>query len=275
MIPFRNIHILPSYHSKSAVVRWEVDPKLKDYEFYIYKKQDGGQQWKLLNEQPVYGEIFIDTDFYSTNKVDVPHYKLLAIKDDKEFASDQIAVFSHIRRREFGIIKKIIMTNYLQAKHDGIPVLYYPAIKNGIVSMNIDPVTGQRIAATCPDDDSETSDFGTYYQGGYCPPFLTFIRLKGPNLQRQSLTEVGNWDESVQHVELLPYPPVRQGDMIIDVCTDRRWIINESIKPNEFKSIPIGYTATMSLQSRNQECYSVPIPDDYPEMLKRVKPRFY
>lgn len=272
---FRRIHILPSYNSRTAVVQWYVDPTIKDAEFYVYKKQDGGQEWKLLNEYPVYGTIFLDTDFYSVNKYDTPHYKLLAILGDKEYESEQVAVFSHIRRVEFGIIKKMIMTKFIHAKHDGIPVLYYPAIKSGKLSSNIDPITEQRMYATCTQDNSETSDYGKFYEGGYCHPFITFIRLKGSKLERTSLTDEGVWDESVQHIETLPYPPVRSGDMIVDVCTDRRWIINESIKPNEFKGIPVGYETTMSLQPRNSECYAVPIPDNYEQMLKQLKPRFY
>lgn len=275
MIAFRHIHILPSYHSKTAVVQWDVDPSIKDAEFYIYKKQDGGQQWSLLNEEPVYGNIYLDTDFYSTNKLDVPHYRLLAIYNDKEYESEQVAVYSHLRRREFGIIKKIIMTKFLQAKHDGIPVLYYPAIKNGKVSMNIDPTTGQRTSSSCKDEYADTNDYGLYYQGGYCPPFITYVRLLGAKLQRSNLTEIGTWDESTQQIEILPYPPVRAGDMIVDVSTDKRYIINESIKPQEFKGIPVSYQTSMSLQQRNSECYQVPIPDDYFDKLKQLKLRYY
>jgi hypothetical protein len=29
--------------------------------------------------------------------------------------------------------------------------------------------------------------------------------------------------------------------MIVDVSTDKRYIINESIKPQEFKGIPVSY----------------------------------
>jgi hypothetical protein len=74
---------------------------------------------------------------------------------------------------------------------------------------------------------------------------------------------------------MLPYPPVRSGDMIVDVVTDKRWIINDSIKPQEFKGIPVSYTTTMSLQSRNEVCYGVPIPDNYYDMVKQLKLRLY
>jgi hypothetical protein len=32
--------------------------------------------------------MYLDTNFYSTNKVDVPHYKLLAIDGDTEYESE-------------------------------------------------------------------------------------------------------------------------------------------------------------------------------------------
>ena len=63
--------------------------------------------------------------------------------------------------------------------------------------------------------------------------------------------------------------------MIIDVATDKRYIVNESIKPSEFKGIPISYQTSISLQQKNSECYQVPIPLDYFEKLKQLKSRFY
>lgn len=54
---------------------------------------------------------------------------------------------------------------------------------------------------------------------------------------------------------------MRSGDLVVDVSTDRRWLIDDSIKTYMLKgTIPVGYDAEMSLQQRTHECYSVPIP---------------
>lgn len=276
--PFRDVVIYPSYSRKTAVVTWVVAPFLKDARFYIYKKYDGGAPYKLLNTKPVYGTTYADTSFEVPNKVDVPHYKILAILDNKEeYESPDVALFSYTDRRAFGIAQNIIRANYLQARQDGIPVLYYPAIRNGKMSSALDDITGQRESATCNEtgtsgnQDEDKADYGTFYEGGYFRPFLTFIRLMGAKLQKENILDEGIFEESVQQATFLSFPPVRTGDMVVDVATDRRWFVGTSIQAHLVKSIiPVSYTASLTLQSHNHPCYAVPIPENYQEMLYRL-----
>lgn len=269
-IPFRDIAIFPSYGLKQAAVVWAVDPYLRDAEFYIYKQQDGGQEWELITETPIYGTRYIDTDFYSSNKTDIPAYRILAIKNNEEYDSDIIALYSKVERREFGVAQAIIRDKYRQFRQDGTLVLYYPVKVTGPISDNIEEETGQRQKATCPNDASPDSDFGTYYKGGYAQPFLTFISFNGAKLQRKTILDEGVYDDATQLVDFLPFPPVRSGDLIVDVEQDKRWIVNSSIKTHFIKNTPIGYEANMTLQPHSHPCYHVPVPDNYGEMRKQT-----
>ena len=275
--PFRDVAIFPSYSKGVAVVAWVVAPELKDAEFYVYRKQDGGAEWELLSEEPTYGTIFSDTNFKIPNKIDVPHYKVLALLGDEEWESPDVALFSHTDRRAFGIAQNIIRASYLQARQDGIPVLYYPAIRNGDISTSIDELTGQREKAACPnpeeagDGEEDENDYNTYYKGGYHRPFLTFIRFLGAKVQKKNILDEGVFDESVQQAKFLAFPPVRTGDMVVDVATDRRWFVGQSIQSSLVKSvIPVGYAASLTLQAHNHPCYSVPIPKNYHILYKRL-----
>lgn len=275
--PFRDVAIFPSYSKGVAVVSWVVAPELKDAEFYVYRKQDGGDEWKLLSEEPTYGTIFADNTFYIPNKTDVPYYKILALLGDEEWESPDVALFAHTDRRAFGIAQNIIRATYLQARQDGIPVLYYPAIRNGDISTSVDDLTGERQKATCPkgngdeDGEDDESDYNTYYKGGYHRPFLTFIRFMGPKAQRKNILDEGVFDESVQQAKFLAFPPVRTGDMVVDVATDRRWFVGSSIQASLVKSIiPVSYSASLTLQAHNHPCYSVPIPKNYAILHRRL-----
>lgn len=275
--PFLDVAIYPSHAKRVAIIAWTVIPALKDAEFYIYKKWDGGAEWELLNTVAAKGTTYADTDFTFRTKNQVPHYKILAILDGKEYVSPDVALFSHVNRKAFGVAHNIIRAKYLQARQDGVPVLYYPAIKNGAMNAALDDVTGQRLEAVCtqnnstdPEADAD-NDYGTYYEGGYYRPFLTFVRFMGAKIQRETRLDEGIYDESTQHTKFLAFPPVRTGDMVVDVATDRRWFVGESIQAELVKGIvPVGYTAELTLQAHNHPCYTVPIPSNYTEMLRRL-----
>lgn len=275
---FRDIRIFPSHYKNTAIVSWIVDPSIADASFYIYRKWDGGAKWELLNETPVIGaNTYADTTLDIKNKIQVPAYRILAIvnegtKDEKEYASAEIGLFTPVERKAFGIAHNITRSLYLQARQDGIPVLYYPNIKNGKVSDNVDD-TGQRTKAPCVTDDDTTAinDYGEYYAGGYYRPFLTYVRFIGPRLVRENRLDEGLFDDAVQNAVFMAHPPVRSGDLVVDVSTDRRWIVSNNVKANTVKSvIPVSYEAVINLQEHNDPCYAVPIPDNYPELLRRL-----
>lgn len=272
MQAFRDINILPSHNKRTAIVAWLVDPSIKTAAFYIYRKYDGGAEWELLNETPVYGNTYADKDFFIKNKEQVPAYKVLALtEDNKEYVSPEVALFSRTGRKAYGVAQNIIRSKYYQARQDGIPVLYYPAITNGAMSASLDDVTGQRLEASCTVSEGDEVDYGTYYKGGYYRPFLTYVRLIGERIQREDRLDDGIYDTSLYNVEFLAFPPVRTGDLVVDVATDRRWFVGSSIKMEAVQSIiPVSYTATLSLQEHNHPCYAVPIPTNYHDMLRRL-----
>lgn len=273
MQAFKDINIFPSYHNRTAIVAWVVDPSIRDAEFYVYRRIDGGAEWEALSTEPTYGSTFADTEFYIPNKVQQPMYKVLAIKGDKEWVSPDVALFSKVGRKAFGLAHNIIRAKYFQARQDGIPVLYYPLAKNGEKTSTLDSVTGQRTKADCATGDGETdeNDYNTYYAAGYYRPFITYIRFLGERVQKENILDTGIYDSTVLNAELLAFPPVRTGDMIVDVSTDRRWTVGANIQTDLVKGvIPVSYTAQISLQPHNSPCYAVPIPSNYNAMVRRL-----
>lgn len=281
MTPFRDILVFPSYSKGRAVVSWSVDASWRDAEFYVYRKSDGGQKWELLNREPVFGTTYTDMDFKSGRLTDVPWYRVTAMLGNASADSEPVALYDRTGRKAFGAAFKILSLKYRQARADGIPVLYYPAVANGKMSDMLDPSTGQRTASWCSSDSDESGtadtgvqdDYGTYYAGGYCPPFLTFVRFIGAKNVKENILDEGNYQEEVQYVEFLPFPPVRTNDLIVDPATDRRWLVNKSIRPQAVKGIiPIGYFANMTLLQRTHAAYRVPLPGNWLEMVRSAQP---
>lgn len=106
----------------------------------------------------MFGTIYVDNDFQSNNLTDVPWYRVVAFKDKndkKGIDSPPVALYDKTGRKTFGVSYKLLHLKYIQAKTDGIPVLYYPAVSSGKVSINIDPVTNQRTGYTCDESAPE------------------------------------------------------------------------------------------------------------------------
>ena len=264
---FTSIRIFPSNARKTAIIVWRVTKDLEGAAFYIYKKVDGGATYELLNTTPVYDTTFVDTTFYVMNKGLEPFYRILAIKDGVEVDSPEVSLYNNIvGRKAFGIAQNIIRSKYLlAAKGDGIPVLYYPAIRTGPHSDNIDDITKQRTKAYCDGDP----DNGSYYKNGFYPPYFTFIRLLEPKTIRTDRLDVGYVDSNTPVTEFLNFPPVRYRDLVIDVEQDKRYLVGKSIRCDKLKGvIPLSYTAPLDLQQTNDPVYNVPIPDNYEELLQ-------
>lgn len=278
MNAFRDINIFPSYSRKAAVVAWIVDPAIRDAEFYVYRSEDGTSEYELLNDDPVFGCTFTDTTLQVRNKLQIPYYRVLAILNGKEYESPVVALYDRVGREAYGVSHCIISEKYIQARQDGIPVLYYPLARNGKTNEALDPDTGQRIKATCPasshvggDGEEGNDDYGTYYADGYCRPFITYIRLLGGLAQKTNVLDVGVMDSSVQLAEFLAFPFPRTDDMVVDAATDRRWKIGDLIQTHLVKGIiPVGHNAKISLQPHNDPCYAVPIPDNYKALVDNL-----
>ena len=275
---FYDISVFPSYGRRAATVAWAVAPSIRDAEFYVYRSVDGTGDYELLNDDPVFGRTFTDADLSVPNKLQTPYYRLLAVKDGKEYESPPVAVFDKVGRKAYGVAHSIIRAKFIQARADGIPVLYYPLVRNGLTNESLDPDTGQRVVATCPaggdagsGEGGSSPDYGTFYAGGYCRPFVTYMRILEEPKQRQNILDVGMMDASVINVELPAFPFPRTDDMIVDVATDRRWKIGDTIQSYLVKGVvPVGHEARVSLQSHNDPCYQVPVPDNYMELLRRM-----
>lgn len=264
---FKEIQLYPSYGKKSLIIRWKVDSFLSDAVFYVGKARDRGAEYVTLNEIPIRGTTFVDTDFIIPNREEVSAYKIVADKGGTLYTSDSVGVFSRMTRKDFGISQNIIRMKYLQAsKGDGIGVLYYPAVKSGEVSMAIDPASGMRYKATCPGD----TDMGGYYANGFYRPFYTFIRIlnsRQTTLERSAAGE--GLDDTVSlSAEFLPFPPVRTGDLIVDVETDNRYLIGKQIQTDMLRGVvPLSYTTTIELQQRSMPVYSFDPPDNYYQLI--------
>lgn len=275
---FYDISVFPSYGRNAATVAWSVAPAIRDAEFYVYRSIDGTGDYELLNDDPVFGRTFTDTGLKVQNKLQTPYYRLLAVKDGKEYDSPPVAVFDKVGRKAYGVAHSIIRAKHIQARADGIPVLYYPLARNGLTNESLDPDTGQRVVAVCTSSGDEdygsggkSPDYGTYYADGYCRPFVTYMRFLEEPKQRQNILDTGVMDASVMTVELPAFPYPRTDDMVVDVTTDRRWKIGDTIQSYLVKGVvPVGHEVKVSLQAHNDPCYKVPVPDNYMELVGRM-----
>jgi hypothetical protein len=258
--PFIDVTVQPSYGKQKVLIRWVVTSKFRDAKFYVFRSENnGGGNWKAVSTAAVSGNTFEDTEFYLANRLMQVFYKVILIKDGKDYESPSVSAFDKLTRSEYGAAKQIMNYEYLRmSRGNGLRVFHYLPLVDGEINPDYDEETGQQLIATCPDDGS----YGLKYKGGYGPPLQTWAEF----LQiRESLSvaqgDMGLDDKVTIAARLLAFPKPLKNHLIIHPPTDNRYIVGDELKGSYFKGfVATSYDVELTLLDRSDPRYNVPVP---------------
>jgi hypothetical protein len=94
-----------------------------------------------------------------------------------------------------------------------------------------DPITKLNTKSRC------TTCYGTGWTGGYYPPIATLARFAASSTDT-SLTSEGKMDINNNPITLLNYPHVEEGDIIVEVGGNHRWLV-KSVSPTELRRVTV------------------------------------
>ena len=265
MHQFTEVLIQPNHGRREAIVRWTVNRELSlaNPVYHVYRSPDGAGDWALVNPVPTEDTELLDTGFSFPSRVSTPHYRVLAVLDGQPGPdSGPVGLFSRLTRREYGAVRRMVELEYLQIRHDGIPVLHFIPRTRGKIAEGWDEQTGQ-VSEVCVDSQAVDS-YGLKYEGGYRAPLYTCVHWRdtGPTLKMDRDDGMGILDEFKVTARMLAFPRPEKGHLIVDPATDNRYIVGEVVKPWSFRGVyPVRYDAQLELARRESPVYRVPLPD--------------
>lgn len=98
--------------------------------------------------------------------------------------------------------------------------------------------------------------FGTTYVSGYWDPVLVLMRRETAPVQTQTAPR-GNTEQKYAGFTLLDYPALERDDVIVEVETDARWLVDIST-PTTLRGVPVHQKAVCSELARDAVEYQVP-----------------
>lgn len=114
-----------------------------------------------------------------------------------------------------------------------------------------DPLTDEILIYKC------VNCYGTGWVGGFYTPIATYMHIQPAAVQTDT-TPVGNTAQVVTNIRLLSYPKVEKGDVLVEVNTNRRWIVNE-MRPSEVHRIIVHQDTLVDELSRDSIEYLVSV----------------
>jgi hypothetical protein len=233
MAVFKDIFIYPSYGDKQCILKWAVDSEFKDANVIIQKSPNGTTGWETIHSAVGLRE-YVDKDFIVPTKHQNTFYKVILQKNGKRYDSDSVAVFNKLKRREYGLLARMMQLEHHRMFNvgDGLEVIVAKPLLKGTTCACVDSETQQKLGATqC------TKCFGNIYEGGYQEPVRTFLSIEQ---QKQTVAHdqagLGTNDATEIQFRILAYPELRRNDLIIIPESDERYLVKNA-EISKFKGV--------------------------------------
>lgn len=266
MSAFRNIRVYPSHGSRSAVITWEIAEGFLAGDVFVAASPTGTvDSWTVLNDaEPVPSAIgtFQDPSLVVQGGAAQQFYRLLLQNSDGDFMSEPIAIAGDIFAREYGIARGIMWREFTMMRSvTGYPVWHCIPRQTGTPAANVDPDTNEITGVECPGDENQS--YGLPFLGGFYEPILTWITPLA--LQQGTIkdtpSEISPHEINTTTIRMLAFPRPSRGHMIVDPATDRRYLLDDEIKPILLRGVvPVAYDASMTFLRQSDPRYRFPVP---------------
>lgn len=282
--PWQHVGVQPSYGAGKALVNWQLKPRYRGGEVYVYRSLDGNEPWDLLNENTpvIFADTFEDTTFFPRENLRVAHYRLLLVFEEKTYPSPTIGLLDRIKRHEYGAVHTMMSREFLRMRAgNGVMVWLLPPLVSGEVAAGVDPLTFQKLSEDCIQKTDgctvNTDGFGNVYAGGFGTPLLTWVEFRDAALlHKEDDAAAGNVPKDFvkNAARFLAFPRPQPGYVVASPDTDNRFVVQTSIRAYNFKgTIPVAYDAELRILDRNDPRYRVklpPLPAEKPYPCRRL-----
>ena len=164
-----------------------------------------------------------------------------------------VAVRPKNNRRKRLLRRKILRDQYLGLRHfNGVDAKVLKRRHFGTRCTDCsDSLTDHIVIYNC------STCYGTGWVGGFFTPITTYVKMS-PAPTRVDATELGNTTQRETKLQMLSYPKIENGDLIVELDMNRRWLVSH-VAPTEVHRILTKQTASVNELARNSIEYFVPL----------------
>lgn len=255
------LYVLPSYYSGHMYV-WEVSETCTDplpWNFTIEWSQDGKHKWQVLKDDLVNLRSWHDPEKSKKRDKDLdPFYRVKMETSAGTYYSPVKGTYGDLPKRDYLIAKEIMRKEILSMrKLSGNACELWKRMKTGIkCTACTDEVTGELIRSNCPEC------LGSQYEGGFVGPheiWATFSLRKSEIKHEQG--GYGTTDNQLFNIRMIGHPFVNEGDVIIDVVSDRRYQVDGIDDMVEIRRVPIILQLSACEAAIGDDIYKIGEPD--------------
>lgn len=251
---FYNVRVRPHWGAQQVVVSWEVSKELFHGNFIVFRSFDGITGFVEVASGAGLDHI-VDT-VVPQDRITEYFYRITLQHKGKRYDSDVVSTYGDVPRLVFGMSHQIMKLEYLRMRRCHEIKIFRQKLAGPVCPVCTDPDTQQKIGSTL----CETC-FGTGITGGFEEGVDSHFLLVGNSKSEIQDTQdgAGSNDPHDDQARILPYPPLRKGDMLVNKSNDVRWLVNTLTYYSVNDMVPCIYDADLQHLRRNDVRYKVGI----------------
>lgn len=235
--PFTLFKITPNY-SRGFYYSWELSGDFNDQGPWDFRVQEGISPtgpWKVIS--PKLSNIYSWKEDSRTqiNKSNVLYFRIQLKTPEGLYYSPVIQPYGVLNKRDFLLSREILRQSLVYSRLlGGIECNAYIKSTFGPKCRKcLDPITGMIRDSHCK------HCFGTGRSPAYTGPYKAWIDF-APNTQHQTeVDKTGTIEKKTLQAKVIGNPILKQGDIVVNPTTDKRYYITQVSSESEMRGIPL------------------------------------
>lgn len=249
---FQNVLVRPHWGDQQVVVSWTVPAELFQGNFVVFRSVDGITGFTEVASGRGLDHV-VDT-VVPKDRITEYYYRITLQHKGKRYDSDVVSTYGEVPREIFGMSHQIMKLEYIRMRRCHPIKIFRQKLSGNICPVCTDQDTEQKIGSSLC-----VVCFGTGIEGGFEVAVDSHFLLVGKSpVQLQDAQDgSGTNDPNEDQARILPYPPLRKGDMLVHARTDERWLVNTLTPYHVNDNVPCIYDASLMNLRRNDVRYKV------------------
>lgn len=252
------IERIAPFGRQSTVIQWALSEELRAMGSVTFKLELSGNPtgpWELVAENLVDTLVFEDTNYKTYSNLKDRYYRISF--QDGTFVSEPRPILGSMPKKQWLIARKIFNDEMTMLKKaNGIRMAVIKRKHWGEQCSCVDPITKLCMNANCALCN------GTKIIDGYYAPIDTYGNIQPATLGTDYGSQGSVPEIEMSQAMLLSFPLVYQDDILVEIDTNRRWLVVSS-KSTELLRNAIHQDVVVSRLPESDRVYKLEVASCY------------